>query len=121
MKQIIVILKEQHTEPWTAWIDALSQAGFKVEKADPAIIESQPPVALDGSLVLLDGMLPQLSTHILRLRSLCPDLQIIVATAISSFTIYYEVMHLGGATYLPGPMPAGRFAELVQQRAGLVA
>jgi len=81
-------------------------------------MEVQSVHARPGDVVLLDGMLPNLQRFIERTCAHCPEAHVVIVTDVHSFSIYYEVLHQGGATYFSGPMDAEQFAETIREIAG---
>ena len=79
------------------------------------LMELQYVAARPDDVVLLDGMLPNLQRFIARTYSRCPGAHIIVVTDVRSFSIYYEVLRHGGATYFSGPMTAEQFVETIRE------
>ena len=118
MKAINTIINQESAVPWTSWLPALGQAGYAINRVDTATIETEAWYELEGETMLLDGMLPRLGTLILRLHDHFPDMKIIVATEYGSFSVYYEVQHLGKAAYISGPMSNREFVEAVRRLAG---
>ena len=114
MKNIHIAQLGKPSRQWQAWIKALAGAGFEIKAVNPLAMELQVFRAQPDDIVLLDGMLPNLVRFIQRVCALCPDVQVIVATEVDSFTVKYEVMNLNGAIYVSGPMPGDQFAATVQ-------
>lgn len=108
-----VATQKEPCAQWSAWIDALAESGFDVNVVTPSGMEMKNPSTKGGDTILLDGMLPNLSGLIMCICARCPEVQIIVATPIDSFTIKYEVLHLNGTIYISGPMASDRFVETV--------
>ena len=118
MKTINAIINQASAAPWSSWLRALEQAGHAINRVDAATVETEAWYELEGDTMLLDGMVPRLGTLILLLHDRFPDMKIIVATEYGSFSVYYEVQHLGKATYISGPMSKREFVEAVRRLTG---
>lgn len=116
MKTLAILTRENPSEQWIEWIHSLVYTDLIVEEINPNPINYEALMDLHSDVVLLDGMLPQLSQIITFLRSRNMDIQIIVATAFTSFTIQYELWKLGENDYLAGPMDADEFATRLCDR-----
>jgi DNA-binding NarL/FixJ family response regulator len=106
-------MQNEPSTQWQEWMYALVEADYRVRVVDPAVIESYRYEDVSADVILFDGMLP-LKKLISRIGALCPETKIVVATETNFFSIRYEVMHLGGALYLFGPMPPDEFIETIQ-------
>ena len=114
MKTIHIAVQGEPSSQWREWVEALSQVGLNANVMAPEKIEDQVAKAHPGDTILLDGLLPDLSEAIYRTCSCAPETNVIVLTEVDSFSIYYEVLSVGGAIYLSGPLSKEHFAEAVK-------
>lgn len=114
MKKLSVVQAGSISAQWQVWIDGLSEAGFDIRMLDHATLDPHDLSELFGDAILLDGMLPRLPQLIASIGARHPDMQIVVATEVASFTIYYEVQHLNGTVYVYDPLSAKEFATPLQ-------
>lgn len=64
-------------------------------------------------MILLDGLLANLSARIYSACAHAPETNVVVLTEIDSFSIEYEVLSAGGAIYISGPIAGDQFVETI--------
>lgn len=113
MKKINRLRTDNPSARWQTWIQGLKSAGLTIRFIDRSALQADDVTKLFGDAILLDGLLPQLPRLIVSISARHPDVPIIVATEVDSFTIYYEVLH-DGAIYVSGPLSATEFVSAIQ-------
>ena len=114
MKTINIVVTGSRGNQWRYWIGALAGAGYQINIVDLFLIESKSIAIERGDIILLDGMIPNLSRSISHLCILYPETQVVVASVAKSFSIHYEVLQSEGAIYISGPMPPEKFVESIK-------
>ena len=100
---------------WQAWVDALDDIGYKIDWVGLLAMELQRFRVRRGDVVVLDGMLPNITRFIQRINSQDKDTCIIVAAEVEDPKIEHDVKLLKGVFYISGPMPAEHFAEAIKK------
>lgn len=114
MKSLGVLGRQDYGEYWQAWIAALYDSGFEIRLIHRRTVEDQSSVIERVDAVLVDGSLSCLSQLIEHVSAHFPDAKIIVATEVSSFEIYYDVVQLG-AYYLAEPASSQHFVQTIRR------
>ncbi|MDF7798670.1 hypothetical protein P4C99_04300 [Pontiellaceae bacterium B1224] len=114
MKTIRLVQMGTPSRQWAGWIEALEDAGFTMCNVTPMALELQSIYAKPGEIVLFDGMLPNLSRFIERTCAQNPEVHVVVATEIDSFTVKYEVLLTNGAIYISAPANSDALVKAIQ-------